>query len=227
MPTTHNNSADQSDISIQRAFDPNIEGATRFFDEYYPDGNISRVLLVNPPDASIELFDFNIARRGTLSNFPPYGLAVLAEHLRKQDIDVRVTNLNHEVLKACFAAKSEDSFDFTGTWKACLDKDIATFKPQLIGITCMFTMTHNSFKDVCAHAAISEIPVAVGGVHVTNDVEYILDDLPFVKVAFLRESDEALKVFIRAIRREVTPEELRQVIIVDKNVRLRFLEEKT
>jgi hypothetical protein len=60
-------------------------------------------------------------------------------------------------------------------WTSKLDDDIAEFEPDLIGVTCMFTMTHTSFRDVCRRAASSGIPLAIGGVHVTNDGVHLTD----------------------------------------------------
>jgi len=202
------------------------EGALSFFDKYFPDASISRVLLVNPPDAHSSLFNFEVARRGTLSNFPPYGLAVIAQNLRAMNIEVRIINLNHEVLKECHAAFCEVDFNFDDIWESCLDQEISSFKPELIGVTCMFTMTHNSLKHVCDHAAKSSVPIAIGGVHVTNDVDFVLNDIESANVAFLREADEAIKQFVRAIRREVTLDELAQVTIIENGERHHFNSER-
>ncbi len=202
------------------------EAVKSFFDRYYTNAEISRVLLVNPPDADSSLFAFRSARRGTASNFPPYGLALLAQHLRAVDVDVRILNLNNEVLKRCHMVSSEEEFHFDTIWQSRLDREIAEFRPELIGVTCMFTMTHDSLKRVCDHAARSGIPVAIGGVHVTNDVECVLDDIKSVKVAFLREADETIKLFIRAIRRQVDPSELAQLIVIEDGERHRLALER-
>ena len=58
---------------------------------------IERVLLVTPPDADAELFRLETAKRGRYTNYPPYGLLVLAARLQTQGIDVRVCNLNDEI----------------------------------------------------------------------------------------------------------------------------------
>ncbi|MGQ0663102.1 MAG: B12-binding domain-containing radical SAM protein [Pseudomonadota bacterium] len=194
-----------------------------FFARHFPRGKIERVLLVNPPDGESGLFRFATARRKRYPNYPPYGLGVLAQHLRAIGVEPKIVNLNDEVLKAARAAASKREFDFDRTWQAALDDAIAGFKPDLIGVTCMFTMTHASLKRVCEHAALSGIPVAIGGVHVNNDVERVLDDIKAARIAFLREGDVAIKLFCRAVGGELGPTGLGQVILDDGRERFRFL----
>ena len=179
----------------------------------FPRRLIRRVLLVNPPDADASIFRFDTARRGRYTNYPPYGLAILAEQLRRSKIASRILNLNHIVLKAVHAARTAAEFDHVATWTAALDDAIVEYQPDLIGVTCMFTMTHTSLKQVCVRAAESGIPVSIGGVHVTNDVERVLDDIPAASIAFLREGDHAIVRFVQAVNNEGPVTALGQVII--------------
>jgi radical SAM superfamily enzyme YgiQ (UPF0313 family) len=192
----------------------------------FPNRRLDRVLLVNPPDVDASLFRLDAARRGVCPNFPPYGLAVLAQHLRAVGVQTHVVNLNHAVLKASRAAPPAAAFDPDAVWQGRLDAAIDALQPDLIGVTCMFTMTHESLRRVCAWAGRTGIPVAIGGVHVTNDVERVLDDIPAAQLAFLREADQALPLFVRAVRGEVPLDALAQVIVVDaeRGERLRFLD---
>jgi radical SAM superfamily enzyme YgiQ (UPF0313 family) len=181
--------------------------------------------LINPPDGDADLFNVATAKRGRYHNYPPYGLTVLGAHLRQAGVDVRIVNLNHELLVAAFTCEDEEAFDFDGTWQRLVDRAVAEFAPDLIGVTCMFTMTHTAFRKVCAYAAATECPVAIGGVHVTNDVERVLDDVPSAGFAFLREADTSLPLFCRVVGGEAPVDALRQVIVRDDDVRLRFLDD--
>ena len=178
----------------------------------FPQRSIRRVLLVNPPDADASIFRYETARRGRYTNYPPYGLAILAEQLRRQKLDVRILNLNHVILKAAHATPAAE-FDHIATWTAALDGAITEFQPDLVCVTCMFTMTHASLKQVCERAVANGAPVAIGGVHVTNDVERVLDDIPEASVAFLREGDHAIVRFVQAVNNEGPLTALGQVII--------------
>lgn len=200
---------------------PNRE-AREFLRRAFPQGEIRRVLFVTPPDGTAELFRTATARRRRYPNYPAYGPGVLAQHLRRGGIDVRLLNLNHLVLEACFAAEDECKFDFDKTWQQDLAAAIEDFAPDLIAVTCMFTMTHQSLRSTCDYAAKFDIPIAIGGVHVSNDVERILDDIPSVKFAFLRESDVSLKVFCDVVAGRRETADLGQVIFSDQSGRLRF-----
>jgi radical SAM superfamily enzyme YgiQ (UPF0313 family) len=193
-----------------------------FVGRLFPAGHVRRILFVNPPDGEAERFRLDTALRRRYPNYPPYGPAVLAQQVRRIGIEPSLLNLNHEVLKACHEAGSEEMFDFDAAWQARLDEAIESFRPDLIGVTCMFTMTHTSLKRVCEHAARSGIPVAIGGVHVSNDIEWVLDDIPSVQIAFHQEADLALGILCRFVNGEVDIDELGQVILRDGEERYRF-----
>ncbi|MBN2752119.1 MAG: radical SAM protein [Rhodospirillaceae bacterium] len=196
--------------------------AKAFLNQCFPKGRIDRVLLVNPPDGTDALFRLPTAKRRRYPNYPPYGLGVLAQHLRKIGKDVHILNLNHEILAATNAFTDDGVFPFDAIWQCALDEAIARFTPDLIGVTCMFTMTHTSLKKVCEHAATSNLPIAIGGVHVTNDAERILNDIPCVQFAFLRESDLAITAFCQAIADKKSVNDLGQIIFNTPQSRLHF-----
>jgi radical SAM superfamily enzyme YgiQ (UPF0313 family) len=204
---------------------PSSEVVQSLLQRRFPRRRIDRILLINPPDGDGGLFSVATAKRGRYHNYPPYGLTVLGAHLRRVGVEVRILNLNHEMLVEASACEDEEGFDFDATWKRLLDGAIADFSPDLIGVTCMFTMTHTSLRNVCEHAAATGCPVAIGGVHVTNDVERVLDDLPFVSFAFLREADASMNLFCRVVGGEAPVDDLKQVIVCDGEDRLRFLDE--
>lgn len=210
--------------AIDLAIRPDPQKVGGFLARRFPRG-VERVLLVTPPDADSSLFRFQTARRGRYTNYPPYGLAVLAQHLRSIGVDVRLLNLNHLILKACHEAERAEAFEFDRTWQDALAAEIESYQPHLIGVTCMFTMTHTSLKRVCEHAARSGVPVAVGGVHVTNDVERVLDDIPYARLAFLREGEVAIKRFVQAARGEIDHDHMGQLILDDEGERYRFATE--
>ncbi len=204
---------------------PDSAAVRAFLDKIFPRGKIERVLLVNPPDGTSELFRIGTARRRRYTNYPPYGLGVIAQHLRAIGVEPRVLNLNHEVLQAARLASTEEDFSYDKIWQDKLSEAIAEFGPDLIGVTCMFTMTHLSLKRVCEHASLTGVPVAIGGVHVTNDVERVLDDIPWARIAFLREGDLAIKRFCRAVAGEEDFDQLGQVILDSGPERFRFTRE--
>ncbi len=184
-----------------------------------PQRSIRRVLLVAPPDADASMFHYATAKRRRYWNFAPYGLGAIAAHLRKDAVHVQVVNLNHEVLKACRRSPSDQSFDFEGVWKSRLAHELSVFRPDLVGVTCMFTQTHRSLVNVCQEIKRLDptMPVAVGGVHITNSFintktsESLTSDLASADLFFVYEAERAFTHFIKVVNRELPPKELAQV----------------
>ncbi|MDP6781812.1 MAG: radical SAM protein [Alphaproteobacteria bacterium] len=205
---------------------PDSKEAEDALTRLFPERRISRVLLVNPPDSHAGLFQYDTAKRGRYTNYPPYGLIILARNLREIGVEVEICNLNHEVLKQCHATEKTDEFDYDAAWSGPLDTAVENFAPDLICATCMFTMTHLSFKRVCERVASHGVPLAVGGVHVSNDVERVLDDISCARMAFLHEGELALNGFVQVVNGEAATDTLAQLIIDECGKRFRFSGEK-
>jgi radical SAM superfamily enzyme YgiQ (UPF0313 family) len=128
-------------------------------------------------------------------------------------------NLNFIILKECCLSASENDFNFDEIWKDALNGEITEFCPDFVGVTCMFTQTHKSAVKVCQNIKRSgaRIPVAVGGVHITNCFmdpkanSFLLNDFCGVDFFFLYESELAFKNFIQFVNRSAGAEGLRQV----------------
>ena len=153
-----------------------------------------RVLLINPPDVDSSMFDYATAKRGRANNYPPYGLGVLATHLLNNGHECRILNLNHELLK--IVAESQEPIDYDPTWQALLYDELHDYEPDLIGVTCLFSVTNKSLVNVCKSIReICETPIAIGGVHVTHDVDAIMKETG-ADYAFLNESEKAFIDFV-------------------------------
>ena len=201
---------------------PSTEETQRVLDNLFPARAIRKVLLVNPPDVDAPMFRRETAKRGRYANYPPYGLAILAQQLRTIQVAVHILNLNHEVLARSVEDPVEEEFAFDSIWQKNLEAKIEEWKPDLIGVTCMFTMTHVSLRNVCGFASKFGIPICVGGVHVSNDIERILNDIPQVQVAFLKEADVAFKTFVQVVNKSLSVEDLGQLVINDQGKSYRY-----
>ena len=196
----------------------------------FPQRTIKRVLLVAPPDADAAIFDYATAERGRYWNFTPYGLGIIASHLRTIGINVGILNLNNEILKACRLSKNEKDFDFDRIWKTKLSEELLNFKPNIVGVTCMFTQTHASAVKVCNEVKCRNLalPIAIGGVHVTNcfmnkeTSKQLIDDLVNVDLFFFHESELAFKRFVKVVNREMPPSTLSQIYFNSSVEKLRF-----
>lgn len=192
--------------------EPTLDG-TNQIKAIFGDKPIRKVLFINPPDGEAALFRMATVQRKRYTNYPPYGLGVLAQHIRGLGIETTILNLNNHVLKTALETPKDALFAFDKTWQQCLEEEISAFTPDLICVTCMFTMTHHSMKKVVQSAAASGIPVAIGGVHISNDAARILDDIPEAQFAFLREADIAMKNFILFVNGQKEAVELGQLVI--------------
>jgi len=192
----------------------------------FPNRKINSVLLIQPPDASPELFDFNTAKSGRYWNFPAYGLGLLATKLREIGIEVDIINLNHSILKESAHTPSAKLFDYTKTWQNTLKERIAEMKPDLIGVSAMFTQTHSSMVSVCKFIKV-EFPqavIAMGGVHTTNSLAdketrkgFLDETYGLSDIFFLYESDISIRKFILYVNKDTTSDKLYQIILRSKS----------
>lgn len=218
--------------NLMRSEEPGelIRAAELELTRLFPLRSIRRVLLVAPPDADVTMFNYATGKRGRYWNFAPYGLGVMASHLRRERIAVNIINLNHEVLKACRLSPNESDFDFERTWKTALGRSIEHFCPDLIGATCMFTQTHKSTVNVCSEIRrlSPKLSIALGGVHITNSFlndktsTILTEDLAGVDCFFLYEAELAFKQFIKVVNREIPTGQLAQVFFNSSPEKLFF-----
>lgn len=173
---------------------------------------IKKVLLITPPDNNEPNFSYETCKLGRYPNFPPYGLGVLATHLRNDGVRVEVLNLNNVILKACRESSGESTFDFETTIRWHVMNSLLLFAPDLIGVTCMFSQTHQSTVDVCKllKEICPDIPIALGGVHITNSMmegstkERLLKDLHMVDLFFPYESELDFRDYVRGTNSKIT-----------------------
>ncbi len=184
----------------------------------FPERSIEKVLLVIPPDADERLFNLDTAKRGRYYNYPGYGAGVIAAHLRAIGIEVSIFNLNNLVLRAAQETE-EGSFDFRAAWRTPLSDCIRDFAPDLVGVSCMFTQTHNSTVAVLneLRTIFPTLPITLGGVHVTNCLssqntsKTMLSDFGAANFLFTHEAESAFVRFVEVVNQERPCSELIQV----------------
>ena len=202
------------------------EELTRLF----PKRAIQKVLFVVPPDVDATLFNYDSAKRGRCWNYPAYGTGVIATHLREMGIAVKIVNLNNEVLKACIHSSSKSEFEFDGSWEGVLRCEVEAFEPDLAGISVMFSQTHSSAVRVLNYLkrSIPDLPVAMGGVHVTNCIAnektsgMLNDDCRLADLFFTHEAELAFTRFVQAVNGKTPAEELVQVRFNGAGARFNF-----
>jgi radical SAM superfamily enzyme YgiQ (UPF0313 family) len=166
------------------------------------------------------LYDYATAKRGRANNYPSYGLGVLARHLLNAGYEVMILNLNHELLKIIY--ETNEPIDYDPTWEAILVNAIREFKPDLIGVGCLFSIGNKSLENVCK--AIKEnfdIPLAVGGVHITHDIDNVVEAIR-PDYVFLNESEKAFIRFLEVMNARSPVESLVQIIVVQGDIGIKF-----
>jgi radical SAM superfamily enzyme YgiQ (UPF0313 family) len=182
------------DTVINQALDKVAEEIKRRFTKL----PVRKALLINPPSNASGIFDVTAARKRRYSVYPPYGLLIIAARLREAGYDVRVLDLNFELLASAFATHSSDTFDYRKEWQTPLFSALDDYDPDIVGVTCMFTMTHAAFVDVVQSIKRhSLVPVVIGGVHVSNDTERALRSVQVADAAFTHEADVSFVDFLQ------------------------------
>jgi radical SAM superfamily enzyme YgiQ (UPF0313 family) len=158
---------------------------------------IKKVLLINPLQLPAEFFDSEMARMKRYFCYPPYGIGILATLLKKNNFTVEILDLNYELLKLNLSNNSE----IEAEERRLIGEKLKEMRSvDLIGISCMFTLTHQSFKRACRVLRGLEFDglIAAGGVHVTNDQIRILTDVPEIDLVFPYESEALFLDFVCA-----------------------------
>jgi radical SAM superfamily enzyme YgiQ (UPF0313 family) len=143
------------------------------------------------------------------------------------NIEVDILNLNNKILEESFKSNSSEEFNFDLIWKNSLKNKIKNYNPDFIGVTCMFSQSHEMILQITNY--INEIDnkifLGAGGVHVTNSIidkstfSKLVDDLKFVDYFFLYESDLSFVNFIKVFNNQKNLSLLGQITIrIDKNI---------
>ena len=200
----------------------------------FPKREVKRILFIAPPDGDKSMFDYATGKRGRYWNYPAYGAGVIASYLRKDGIEVNILNLNNKVLHTCWNSRSQEEFDFDRVWKKTLKEELEQYKPDMVGVTCMFTQTHTATVEVCKEVKLlmPDIPLSLGGVHITNSFinwkqsKSILNDFFVVDLFFLYEAELAFQHFIRVVNKKELTNELFQVYFNTSSQKLHLTERR-
>ncbi len=213
-------------VSTDTALEPEIlAGAQKVISQTFPSENaVQKVLFVHPPDCTTDVFKYEVAKRGGYYNFPPYGLGVLASKVRSAGYEAKISGLHQEVLSACRASQSESEFEYDGAWQSRLLSDIEEFRPDVVAVTCLFTMTYRSFLNVVRFIksiksdwikSPNGLPIAMGGVHITQFMHVVVQDLPEAEFIFPNEGEGAFVNFLEVANHRRKVEELAGIVIND------------
>jgi len=198
----------------------------------FKEQEVNKILLINPPDGDSKIFNYDVAKTGRYTNFAPYGLGIISEHLVHKKYETKILNLNHLLLEKVDQLKKDD-FDYDKIIEEEILKSLNDFSPDLIGITCMFSMTHISLKNVTKIIKkFSNKPVVAGGVHISNSLlntdtrESVLKELKDIDLFFLFEAELAFSEFLDQINNNFSNVSMLKQILIRNNDGTIFIKER-
>ncbi|MEK7609636.1 MAG: radical SAM protein [Patescibacteria group bacterium] len=171
-------------------------------------GPCERILLINIPQVAEADFDLPTAKLARYPCFPPCGAGLLSRDLRDVGYQTKLLDLNFEILSRV----KESDFHYN-LWQNSVDQVIKIFVPNLIGISCMFSMTHASMRAVVDYIKRHHphIPIIAGGVHVSGNAAMVLNEIKGVDLALRYEADIALVTVVDFINGKTTENQLTQI----------------
>jgi radical SAM superfamily enzyme YgiQ (UPF0313 family) len=210
----------------------NADFAANWIRQKFAGTKIRKLLLIQPPDTPGSRFQYQMAKRGRYTCYPPYGLATLAALVRLDGIEVKILDLNKHVLERCYEADSSEKFSYDAAWSAPLLEALETFKPDFACVSIMFSYAHDIAADICrvVRRHDPELLVGLGGVHVTNTLndpklaEKIFNDFSPADFFFVYEADRSFPNFLRFVNGAGDSNLLAQVVIRSVSEPLRILD---
>ncbi len=185
----------------------------------FPTG-VNTILLINPPMTTRDNFDLGMARSQSYPCYPPYGIALLSTQLENRGYRTRLVDLNFELMMQANTL-SPNIFNYDHAWQEKLKNALGEFRPDLIGVTCMYTMIHPSMDavvDFIRNRGITT-PIIAGGAHPALAAEEVLRKSSHIDFVSLFESDRSFPAFVDYINGKAEKNELTQIAtLVDDRV---------
>lgn len=169
-----------------------------------------RILLVQPLQTPERFFNLERALSRRLPNPPPYGCGVLSKNLKLRGYETSILDLNFDLLLTAY--DDPKTFDFTA-WKKMLMDRVLAFKPDLVAITCMFSISHENMCDAANLIKQTDPGVAIitGGVHVTNARKMVLEACQSIDFIGLYEGDKSFADTVDFVNGKCGQDKLAQI----------------
>lgn len=173
------------------------------------------ILLINPPQIPEKDFDIELALRKRYAVLPPYGIGIINSKLKENCYISDILDLNYEVIST---VQDNEIFHYS-IWEDILREKIESFKPDIVGITCMFTMTVPQMYIVANFIRNIDrgIVIIIGGVHPSAAAEKVLTECGSIDFVCLYEGDTSFVDILNFINGDVPVEKLRQIATIHNN----------
>lgn len=175
----------------------------------FPHG-CKKVLLVMPPNVPEEDFDPSVAIDRRYPVFPTTGLAFLAKFLQKRGYEKKICDLNFQLMKNFL--DDPEHFVYT-VWREWLLEILIAFKPDIVVVTCMFTLYYREMKRVARFVKEYDatLPVIAGGVHISDAAEIVAEDCSDIDIIGLFEGNASFPDMLDVVNKKMGEEKLTQL----------------
>lgn len=154
-----------------------------------PDG-CKKILFIFPHNVPEEDFLIETALARQYPVYPPRGYAVLNADIKRRGYVTDILDLN---LALQVEAENKKRDFCYAIWKEWLKEKVMRFGPDLVALSCMFTIYHRNIKRYSEFLKqnFPDLPVVAGGVHTTAAVQLVLRDCPDLDFVGLYEGDSS------------------------------------
>lgn len=172
-----------------------------------------RVLMLTPPGVDKNDFRLELVLSKRYWAYPPYGTGVLCRQLKQAGYEVELLDMNYVMLNSAHFYGKDYQYDW---WKLVLYDKIFAFQPDLIGISCMYTMHDSCLKMLATEskAMWPDIPVMAGGVHVTADRSQVLRECPAIDFVGVYECDSSFPALLDVLNGKLPMQYVSQVAAI-------------
>ena len=177
-----------------------------------------RILLIEPPNVPEEDFDPEVAANNRYPVYEAYVLGVISSCIELRGYTTDIIDLNF-MLQDRFKNDPEN-FKYR-IWEEMLKQKMDEFSPDVVGLTCMFTIYHRSMARIARFVKKHnpKIIVVAGGVHTTmasTDIssapgQLVLEDCKEIDFVGLNEGNDSFADFLDMANNRTSPDILRQV----------------
>jgi len=149
-----------------------------------------KVLLINSPTIKNQFVGSD--------NYFPLGLMYLASSLKKNNIEVKILDVNN-----LYFEKDVTSNIVSDYANGELIKSIKDFKPDIVGIGCIFSGAFSSLKIIAKSVKnnFPGTPIVIGGIHATIFSKEILKKYNFIDFVIVGEGEESFLSLVNSISR--------------------------
>ncbi len=133
----------------------------------------NKILLIQIPQVILDSFNKDTAHAGGYYIFPPTGLQYLYESIKTRGIEVRILDINYEILKR---THEDETFDHN-SWPMILIEELDNFEPSVVGVSCLFDVGISPMLDALKIIRKRKDSIVIGGgVIATYEWDKLLTD---------------------------------------------------